>query len=190
MQEIEIEFKNLLTKEEYEQLLTAFQLKREGAKKQVNYYFETDNFHLKERGSALRIREKNNKYVVTLKQPHEDGLLETHAEISMEECKEALKSANWKIPNTIAIQLQGLNVPIEQLRFRGALTTYRLETDWKNCLLVLDYSMYHNTEDYELELETSEFQYGKDVFHQLLNEHQIVKRETRNKIERFFLAMP
>lgn len=55
---IEIEFKNLLTKVEYEKLLNAFNVKDEQIICQTNHYFDTPDFTLKDLGSALRIREK------------------------------------------------------------------------------------------------------------------------------------
>ncbi|WP_212685903.1 CYTH domain-containing protein, partial [Salmonella enterica] len=76
-QEIEIEFKNLLTEEEYLKLLSNLPFPKY-SQTQTNYYFETEDFSLKAHGSALRIREKNGNYTLTLKETHELGLLETH----------------------------------------------------------------------------------------------------------------
>ena len=50
-QEIEIEFKNIVTEEEFNTLCKSFSI--EGFTKQVNHYFETPSFSLKEAGSAL-----------------------------------------------------------------------------------------------------------------------------------------
>ncbi len=72
-QEIEIEFKNIVTKEEFDTLCKSFSI--EAFTKQVNHYFETPDFSLKEAGSALRIRHKGATYTLTLKQPAEIGLL-------------------------------------------------------------------------------------------------------------------
>lgn len=54
-QEIEIEFKNIVTEEEFNTLCKSFSI--EVFTKQVNHYFETPDFSLKA-GSALRIRHK------------------------------------------------------------------------------------------------------------------------------------
>ena len=45
-QEIEIEFKNIVTKEEFDTLCKSFSI--EAFTKQVNHYFETPDFSLKE----------------------------------------------------------------------------------------------------------------------------------------------
>ena len=84
-QEIEIEFKNIVTKEEFDTLCKSFSI--EAFTKQVNHYFETPDFSLKEAGSALRIRHKGETYTLTLKQPAEIGLLETHQVVTEDEAK-------------------------------------------------------------------------------------------------------
>lgn len=185
IQELEIEFKNLLTKIEYKKLLQSFHLKEENAVKQENYYFETDHFHLKEKGSALRIRKKNGAYQFTLKQPEGKGLLETHETIDKEFFDHCI-NGNIRLPLSIQQALQKLDIPIEQLQFKGKLTTFRLEVPWKNSLVVFDKSLYHQHEDYELELEVEDYEQGKQLFHTLLNENNIPVRHTKNKIERFF----
>src|SRR5699024_12827782 len=80
-QEIEIEFKNLLTKEAFDYLLKAFLFPTNG-QTQVNYYFETEQFDIQKNKCALRIREKNNTYQLTLKEPHLHGILEIHNYLS------------------------------------------------------------------------------------------------------------
>lgn len=55
-QELEIEYKNLLTKTEYDRIMTEFQLNHENPFTQTNYYFDTTDFQLKAHHSALRIR--------------------------------------------------------------------------------------------------------------------------------------
>ena len=68
-QNIEIEFKNMLTSEEFLQLKLHFNIDQNKFKKQVNHYFDTPSFSLKSLNSALRIREKGTQFEMTLKQP-------------------------------------------------------------------------------------------------------------------------
>lgn len=184
-QEIEIEFKNLLIKSEYTKLLQAFNLNPEDAFKQVNYYFETSDLTLRENGSALRIRKKNDSYQLTLKQPHEKGLLETHDTLSKNEVRLWMNDEIIAKPN-VGRQLEQLGISFNSLFFQGELTTNRIETPYKDTLIVLDHSQYNNLEDYELELEANNFAYGKQIFLELLTEHHIQQRKTPNKIKRFF----
>jgi uncharacterized protein YjbK len=184
-QEIEIEFKNLLTKQEYSKLMKALYFDDANIKKQVNYYFETSDFHLKKNHSALRIRKKADEYVFTLKQPHQLGLLETHAPISYEQFL-ACQNGQFQLPENIASQLLDLDIPIKELEFKGELTTFRVEKLWMGCTIVLDHSLYHETEDFELEIEAPNYELGETCFNQILCDHHIIERKTKNKVARFF----
>ena len=85
-EQIEIEFKNLLTETEFEHLLRNFHISRDQFITQRNHYFDTPEFLLKDRACALRIREKDGQYEMTLKQPLPtgQGLLETNIELGSE----------------------------------------------------------------------------------------------------------
>ena len=65
-QNIEIEFKNMLTEDEFHKFLTHFQITSTDFFKQENHYFDTKDFALKEHGCALRIREKKDRFEMTL----------------------------------------------------------------------------------------------------------------------------
>ncbi|MHA6251708.1 CYTH domain-containing protein [Oceanobacillus sp. CAU 1775] len=183
-QEIEIEFKNLLTVSEFNHLLTELNFPKT-ADKQTNFYFETEDFRLKEKHSALRIREKNNKYTLTLKEPYETGLLETHDALTKQEATQWIEGTPVVKPHT-SKQLEKLQIPVEDFKYFGSLETERREIKFQNVLLVLDYSKYNQQDDYELELEADDFTTGKRVFEALLSEYQIPVRDTPNKIARFF----
>jgi len=186
-QEIEIEYKNLLTKKEYDRLLEQLPFPSQG-KKQINYYFETTDFALKARGSALRIREKDGKYQLTLKEPHPDGLLETHDWLSKSEAKHWLSNEIIPKKNT-ETQLLKMGISSNQLKYCGNLTTIRRELHYQDVLLVLDYSSYNGQEDYELELEASSQEAGIRMFYDVLEQYAIQQRKTPNKIERFFFSL-
>ncbi|WP_188455651.1 CYTH domain-containing protein [Virgibacillus oceani] len=186
-QEIEIEYKNILTKDEFEACLHRYPFPESGVK-QTNYYFETSDFSLKEHGCALRIREKNGKFVLTLKEPHPNGLLETHEPLSKEEAHEMI---NGKIVkrDTINNQLQNKNIAMTEIVYCGKLITVRREINYENVLLVLDYSMYNEAADYELEIEAPTEDIGKNFMNNFLAKNNINKRDTPTKIERFFASL-
>lgn len=186
-QEIEIEYKNLLTKQEFDHLLHSLSFPQTG-QKQTNYYFETNNFALKARGSALRIREKNGNYQLTLKEPHTSGLLETHDVLTASEAKDWLQGEVTEKEHT-AEQLNKMDISPEELIYCGSLTTERREVQYGQVLLVLDYSFYNGQTDYEFELEAPDETVGLETFHTLLTEHHIPERETPNKIQRFFSSL-
>ncbi|WP_145406543.1 CYTH domain-containing protein, partial [Staphylococcus cohnii] len=68
----------------------------------------------------------------------------------------------------------------------GALTTYRMETNYKNELLVLDKSEYLGTEDYELEFEVNQYEEGLTKFNELLQSFNLAHQKPLNKVQRFF----
>ncbi|QGH35614.1 CYTH domain-containing protein [Gracilibacillus salitolerans] len=186
-QEIEIEFKNLLTKDEYQKLVKHFRSYKLTDMKQKNHYFETADFQLKESRAALRIREKKEQFQLTLKQPNPNGpgLLETHCDITTDEAQQWIKG-HIIAKDEITKALHTMNINLQDLTYGGMLETYRLECMYNNTTVVLDQSHYNGHTDYELELEAQDEQHGKTVFLELLSTHQIPKRKTANKIERFY----
>lgn len=185
-QEIEIEFKNLLTQEEFQQLQNHFNLKEQHFKHQVNHYFDTPDYKLKKHGAALRIREKDGKYVLTLKQPATEGLLESHESLQEEQAQAILSNNTIPAGKIAAIIQTEFSIQTEELHCFGSLATSRAELDYKGGTLVFDHSRYLNKEDFELEYEVTDYTVGKVAFENLLKELNIPSRETDNKIKRFY----
>ncbi len=184
-QEIEIEFKNLLTQSEFEQLKKAFKISSTAFIKQSNDYYDTDCFQLKQRNSALRIREKSGRHQLTLKQPHSVGLMEFHQSLDHESLQ-AFRLDKQLPDGDVQKRLAELGISPDQLNHLGRLTTDRAEKHIESGLLVLDHSFYLDHEDYELEFETAQFEEGQTAFNQLLETFDIPKRTTPNKIMRFY----
>ncbi|AYV65508.1 MULTISPECIES: CYTH domain-containing protein [Niallia] len=184
-QNIEIEFKNMLTKEEYELLLTHFQVSEEDLFEQENHYFDTSNFALKANHSALRIRKKEAEYELTLKQPHPDGLLETNKILSKTESDDIFSTGRIS-DEQISSLLRNMNIDPTSIIYFGSLRTIRAEKKIGNGLLVLDHSFYLKKEDYELEYEVSNREEGKIYFQELLATLKIPVRKTKNKVRRFY----
>lgn len=186
-QEIEIEYKNLLTKKEFNYLLDSLPFPDESLK-QTNFYFETKDFSLKENGSALRIREKDGHYRLTLKEPHPEGLLETHDTLTTNEAMDWLDGSNIAKEHTTK-QLNKMNISPQDLIYYGSLITHRREINYRQVLLVLDYSIFNGKTDYELELEAPNETIGLETFNTILTANQIPKRKAANKIQRFFASL-
>ncbi len=184
-QNLEIEFKNMLTKEEYQRLIQYFHIPETQFFTQENYYFDTPDFQLKEHSAALRIRQKGSEYEMTLKQPAKDGLLETNQLISLQEAADAIETSQF--PNgIIQSKIDEMGSIFSKIVYFGSLTTKRAEIHFKDGLLVFDHSYYLNQEDFELEYEVDNYQKGQQIFLQFLQEHHIPERETVNKIRRFY----
>ncbi|NMD71510.1 CYTH domain-containing protein [Bacillus sp. DNRA2] len=184
-QQIEIEYKNLLTKLEYEALLNHFKIETHQIKQQINHYFDTAEFALKNLRSALRIREKEGCYELTLKQPAEVGLLETNQSLTKDDAENMFNNARFP-EGAVKVALETVGVDIESIEFFGTLTTLRAELEYMGGLLVFDSSRYLNAEDFELEYEVTDPGEGKAVFRQLLETMNIPLRKTDNKIQRFY----
>ncbi|MBB6443556.1 CYTH domain-containing protein [Bacillus benzoevorans] len=184
-QNIEIEFKNLLTESDFHILLKHFNVNESQFFIQENYYFDTPDFSLKQSGCALRIREKKSGFEMTLKQPHPDGLLETTEKLTNEKAQALLQGT--PLPDgLIKEQLSHMKINAEQLLFFGSLVTERAEIEYQGGVMVFDSSTYLNMRDYELEYEVTDRAKGEAVFLQLLAELNIPIRKTKNKVKRFY----
>ncbi len=185
-QQVEIEFKNLLTAEEFKHIKQVFHVQDSQFIYQENHYFDTPGFSLKEKEAALRIRVKNDTYTLTLKQSMTQGVLETHERLTKEEALSLLNGTSV-ITGEMASVLQTMGIPLEQLQHFGTLTTRRAELPYEGGILVLDHSQYLQTDDYEIEYETNDAVRGKQVFEQLLSSLNIPIRPTMNKIKRLYI---
>jgi uncharacterized protein YjbK len=184
-QEIEIEFKNLLVKEEFMKLIKHFKIKESEFISQENHYLDTGDFQLRNLESALRIRNKSNTFTLTLKTPLEKGLLETYQTLSAQETIDVLEQ-NIFPDGQVKDMLLNLGVSIPSIQHFGSLVTNRAEIEFNGGLLVFDKSSYLNKVDYELEYEVQDYKQGKKNFTDLLTKQGIPHRKTENKIKRFF----
>src|SRR5699024_1286494 len=112
-QEIEIEFKTLIDEHTFYKLLETLPFSNKSVV-QINHYFDTKHMSLKKHKSALRIREKDDSYTLTLKQPHTRSVLETHDLLTYQEYVSWIighpiaKPYNGEILNTMYIQHEDL----------------------------------------------------------------------------------
>ncbi|MDQ0215651.1 uncharacterized protein YjbK [Oikeobacillus pervagus] len=183
--EIEIEFKNLLEQEEFENLLASFQIQEQNFITQENYYFDTPDFQLKEKNCALRIRCKQGNFELTLKQPHTVGLLETNQPIDAACAHKIIEDSQIPL-GEVREQLNKLQVNINKIQCFGSLQTKRAEIPYHEGILVFDSSYYLHQQDFEIEYEVNQYDIGQKYFFQLLKEFNIPKRTTDNKIQRFY----
>ena len=180
---LEIEFKNMLSESEYEQLLNHFSISEEQIWTQKNVYFDTKAFDLKRQKAALRVRIKNNTYELTLKTQAEVGLLETNQIITKADYK-TLKHDHCLVHGPVYEALMELGINLNDLRVITDLTTKRAEVNYKDGLLVLDKSFYGEVIDFELEYEVKDYDKGLNIFNELLAKHNIPTRPAQNKIKR------
>lgn len=146
----EIEYKALVTKEEFEGLLSnlngRFACKE---KVQVNVYYDTDTFSLFRKGETLRARIINETI---------------HLEYKFN--KQFVGNARMSEEKTLPIdrllsrlgkrEMVFLGLPDDIYSQLGRLTTHRTNIQFPECLLSLDRNEYCGYEDYEIELEVRE----------------------------------
>ncbi|MBB6283350.1 CYTH domain-containing protein [Geobacillus subterraneus] len=184
-QEVEIEFKNLLTAAEFDAVRSAFRLDDGAFRRQENHYFDTPSFALKEQAAALRIRVKEGRFTFTLKQTQADGsLLETHEPLAPSEAEALLAGAAPR--GAIAVLLKEMDIDPRAVRCFGSLVTDRAEWPYEGGMLCLDHNRYLEHEDYELEYETDNAKAGEERFLRLLEALGIPRRLAPNKIARFY----
>ncbi|QDQ01435.1 CYTH domain-containing protein [Lysinibacillus fusiformis] len=188
-QQLEIEFKNLLTKQQYEQLLKDFHIHDNAIHRQTNHYYDTPLHALRNLKSGLRIRQIDNYYECTLKErtaAHEH--LETTNELSAEQAKKMLNGEGFFAPE-VAKRLAKYDIPLDELEVFGSLTTDRVEIPYKEGLLVFDHSFYLQCDDYEVEYESNDVIKGNVIFDEFLQQYEIKKQVTDKKIARFMKAL-
>lgn len=188
-QEIEIEFKNNLTKKQYEELLSSFHIADEMILRQTNHYFDTPTWHLKNQASGLRIRETKERIVCTLKEKTSKHThLETTDVLTKEQADSMLNGKAFVAP-TVKEKLIQIKVPIDQLLVFGSLTTDRVEIPYMGGTLVFDHSFYLNRDDYEVEYEANDEKIGAQIFEEFLKKFNIKKQIADKKIARFMQAL-
>lgn len=185
---LEIEFKTLLSIEEFSRTVNYFQLKEEQFFTQINYYFDSADFQLKKRHIGLRVRVLANNAEITLKIPEEVGLLEINDTLSVEEAQKIVESASLPDSGNVYNKLTALGINKDDLRLIGCLTTKRAEIKLPQGLLALDESWYNEKHDFELELEVDDAFNGKKDFLTLLDTLTIKESPSPNKIQRMMLS--
>lgn len=182
--ELEIEFKTLLTKEEYVSLCTMFSDKQRNL--QTNYYFDTSRFTLKASEIGLRVR-KSDKYVMTLKRKKGYALQEINETITEEQLQTFIQTGIIpveEIQNELVDILKG-----QILKCYMTFSTYRISFPYKKGIVAIDKCKYVDTIDYELEYEATSYDAGKREFVELVRELGVTYKKSQPKMKRAYDAL-
>lgn len=168
---IEIEAKVLLQKEQYDQVVSYLHLERYKKIKQTNHYIDSTSRVLRDNDFALRVREKDD-FVLTLKTPLSEGLLEKNQTLSWREYDALEDESIFPIGNIKSfLELCGFNT--RELQVLASLTTYRIEFEYEDGLVSLDENHYGKNGkvvDYELEIESASMERAEELVKRLLQE--------------------
>lgn len=178
---IEIEYKILLTKEIFFQILKQYQSQIKTDYIQTNYYL--NHPLLQQKKYMLRIREKNNTFELTLKRPFHNHRLETNIMLTPKE-KDAIFQ-HLPISNEITDILIKENINPLELENQFSLTTHRYDIVLPEGILSLDDNTYLHQHDYELEFEVNDETEGYQKFLNIIKPFQLQYKENcPSKIQR------
>lgn len=183
---LEIEFKNSLTKEDFYILCKMLKVSTDSFVLQHNSYYDFEEI-LADKLMALRIRSKKGRKVITLKQK---AVQSQHAQIEISEeflhTEEELMSNPMEIlPKPILNHLAMEQIVLPSLNKIGQIKTLRKELEYQGGLLCLDYNRFNDdAEDYELEFEFNSINDGETIFDHFLLQHNISRKPAKNKVQR------
>ena len=153
---LEIEAKVLLAEEDYQKINN---LNLAKPYIQINYYFDNKD-HTFSKIYGLRIRYKNDKYELTLKEKCGDGQLETNQPIDERQFL-IYRNTGIFILGEVKNKLLSLGIDVNSLFIFGEVKTTRIDFTYDTSLFSLDKNEYNGIIDYELEAEDSSIKSSK-----------------------------
>lgn len=144
--EKEIEYKFLVSKEDFNRFLSYFDTQGNNAvrKIQINYYYDTDDNMLNKKDVTVRVRQEQDKLKCQIKK-HTNTSMALFFSDEYCGCLERLPKA---------LRVEGIH---EELLLKGSLVTERREIKFGICgKLCFDINMYLGVIDYEIEIEYTE----------------------------------
>lgn len=168
---IEIEAKVLLSKNNYEKLLNSLNFD-EKIKIQKNYYLDSTDRILEKYSMMLRLREREGKTKLTLKAPLSQGLLEKNQNLSEKECL-SLSKSNILPRGEIYDFLEILHIPVSDLKVLAQLTTERKEMEYKDTKVNISKNTYGDNVDYEIECDSDCIEKSEAVLKEILSKYDI-----------------
>lgn len=180
---IEIESKVLLSKNDYEKIIRQLNFP-EKATTQTNYYLDSEDRILKKYDMALRLRVEDGDYQFTLKAPLSEGLLQKDQTITEKEAKVLID--NGLFPRgEIADFLDMLQIDSSKLKVLATLTTSRKVLNYRGTQLDISKNSYGNKIDYELECDADSAIRSQDMLRSICSQFDVpfalnnVSKETR-----------
>ena len=187
MPEIEKEFKNLLTKEQYEAIAGDYQSVFTKDVTQTNSYYDYEGL-LQQNKMALRIRIVEGKETgeITLKIPQSSFEVLEYTEVLPVDILNAYNhDKQFALPTSLQETLENKGITLQTVNQTALLTTHRLEGALsENEWLVLDESHYNGKVDYEMEMEVRSLELGEPVFLGILANYNIIRCQAESKIKR------
>ncbi|KRN04509.1 CYTH domain-containing protein [Holzapfeliella floricola] len=187
---IETELKLMLTQKQFNQLLSAYTLKK--TIRQTNYYFDSKEACLKNANCGLRIRQFKNTGEQTLKVPLPNNTTHSLREITdplpLTKIQKMLSKNTVTFPGKVGEYLENHFKDESFYQLTQAHTHRYLLNGPKNIELTLDQTDYlDETRDYELEIETDRLKDAKETMEFLKETFNLTSTiPQKNKVARAF----
>lgn len=178
--EREFETKGLITKTEYEMLISNLQVitKHE----QSNAYLDTADHFFQNQASALRLRIIDGQYIFSLKRQDSDGASEWNRPLTSNEYNDII--------HTRAIDLSKYNCPhtdyLQDLQL-VMINTTRYVCQYHDHLIELDATSFGDIIDYELEIEADSLITASQIMEKIRTEFNLDIKKSYPKIARYFM---
>lgn len=163
-EQLEIEFKILINQYIYKQILHDYANIASKTYQQTNYYLSHPILDTLQ--YMLRIREKEKELELTLKRKAVHGNHEMNISIN-EDIKNKILHQQI-VENEIFTILKEVGIDNTELQCSYSLTTTRTDIVLPQGLLSVDFNEYNGHEDYEIELEVTDYTRGKQDFIKLI----------------------
>lgn len=174
---IEKEYKILVTKDQFE--LLSKQFNNLNFVTQINTYYDTIHMDIRNKKGAMRIRERNGKYIFTLKMKYTniDGHYEYEIEVPENSTKVFDDPEIRKLLDSYDIR--------DDIVLLTNLKTKRAVVNTGNAEICFDINLYNNIVDYEIEYEYIQPHDGLTIFQELLSHVNLTyKKNCISKIQR------
>ncbi len=186
---IEYEKRVLIDEVQYQKILHFFQKKYSDHKiiEQTNYYFDTNLFDLKAKGSVLRLRKLlEESPELTLKIKGRKGDLEINQNLTSKD-ENILLMRNIIPEGEIKEYLLNEGFLLPSFHMLGSLKTNRMEIKINDYLVVIDKNEYLDICDYNLEIEATSINRAETILLELCDFFGLeYKKDYSSKSSRLF----
>lgn len=183
-QNIEIEAKSLISKQDYEKLLLKYK-EIYHPYVQVNHLLNPKDIPLSKSMIACRIRNKDDFIEFTIKIQLDEGKLEINQELSPKEFDEFINKGITPKGEVHDELIKRHICNPNNLEVFALLTTTRFDIPGDGYLLSVDKSEYLDVIDYEVECESTSMENALKHLQNFLNKENIpFKRNTKSKLKR------
>ncbi len=177
MIQFEHEAKSLITKQDFNQLLTKYKLTKNI--KQENIYFETNHNFFKNMGAALRIRNYDDStYELTIKIKNKDSNTEHNYQLTYEQfvqIKDTYQFPNFTYPFTLP-----------SIDYAISTITFRYQLNYHDHIIEIDQTHFNDVIDFEIEVESESIMQANKIMQLFLNENDILFKKSSPKIARYY----